>query len=221
MRIDKNESIAGQRILRIRDYLRRVGPPRMFRKGNVVEYFNVSDRKAAEILRELKVHGLIERAQGRDGQHGFYELTMRGNALTSANAIPPITRAKAEQLLSDFLKRVAEVNRREELTHRIAEVRVFGSYLNKKAKDLGDIDLAIDMRVREIPGRDLIEYSQKRALHAVQSGRRFRTGLEMMFYGEIEVRRLLRARSPYISIHPLTDIKVTGSKSRLIYKAKS
>jgi hypothetical protein len=41
-----------------------------------------------------------------------------------------------------------------------------------------------------------------------------------MFYGEIEVRQILKARSPYISMHPMSDIEATGAKARLIYRFK-
>jgi hypothetical protein len=138
MRIDRTERVAGQPILRVREYLRRSRRPIVVTKDGVARWFKVSDRKAAEILRELKARSWVERLEGKFGRQGYYELTMKGNAFTAASAIPPMTRDKAERLLADFLKRVEGVNARDELTHYVHEVHVFGSYLKKKAKDLGD-----------------------------------------------------------------------------------
>src|SRR5262245_9388270 len=144
MRIDKNERIAGQAILRVRDYLRHFtgDPDHLFGKGHVADYFKVSERKAAQIIRELKARGWIEPAKGKYGKEGYCSITIEGNAFTAARAVPPINRAKAERLLAEFLKRVGEVNKREELSHYVREAWLFGSLLNKRAKDYGDIDIA-------------------------------------------------------------------------------
>ena len=55
---------------------------------------------------------------------------MRSNARRAARFVPRINRAKAEQLLADFLQSVEEVNAHPDLLHWVTEVRVFGSYLN-------------------------------------------------------------------------------------------
>ena len=77
-----------------------------------------------------------------------------GVRLTTALALPPITREKADIILEEFLKRVVLVNARDELTHYVASVGVFGSYNKKSAKDLADIDICLDLRERKIAGRD-------------------------------------------------------------------
>jgi len=82
---------------------------------------------------------------------------------------------------------------------------------------LGDIDLAVELRFRNIPGRDPIKYNEERA---DQSGKRFRSWFEMAAYGESEVRRLLKQRSAYISLHPLSDIAATGSESKVLFVAE-
>src|SRR5262249_23475104 len=68
-------------------------------------------------------------------------------------------------------------------------------------------------------------YCKKRSKHtfhplAMASGRRFKLYVEMLGYSEMEVRRILKAHSPYISLHDMRDIRATGAQARLIYEAK-
>jgi predicted nucleotidyltransferase len=139
---------------------------------------------------------------------------MAGNAIRMAKAIKPMSRSDGEQLMKQFMQRVEEVNARDELTHIVQEAHVFGSYLNPDAKDLGDLDLAVKLRFRDIPGRDVMKYSEERAN---QSGRTFRNHLEFLFYGETEARRILKGGSRYISMHSVEDLAQAGGRSRLLY----
>lgn len=209
MRIDKTELIAGQPILRVRDFLRSIGD-NGFTDLEIAHRFKVSQGGAAEILRELRARSWIEPRDGHEP--GWYEVSMRGRALAAARAVAPISRMAAELLMKRFLERVSDVNGRDELTHHVTEVRVFGSYLSS-FEDLGDVEL----RFRNIPGRDPIKYNEERA---EQSGKRFRSWLDMVAYGESEVHRLLKQRSPYISLHPLSDIAATGSESKVVFVAE-
>ena len=133
MRIDRNDRIAGLPILRIRNFLRMVRQPNWggwFNKQDLVSYLKVSERKALEIIRELRARRWIE-----PGKHKWiikergFELTMEGDAFTIAHAMPPISRAKGEHLLGEFLKRVEAANQRDELSHYVREAWVFGSFL--------------------------------------------------------------------------------------------
>lgn len=213
MRIDKEERIAGRPIREVRDYLREVGEDFATQSG-IARWFKISEQAAGELLRAMCARQWLE-LEEKFADRGYYRLTMPGRALAGARLVPRLSRAKADQLLGEFLKRVAEVNSRNELAYFVREVHIFGSYLNPKAADLGDLDLAIDLPFRALPGRDLYEYSMKRA---DESGRRFGTWIRRLEYAENEVRRILRARSPYISLHPLSDIEATKSPSKLLFR---
>jgi predicted nucleotidyltransferase len=216
MRIDKNEMIAGLPILKVRDWLRKVRRPYGFEVEHIAAYFNFSERKAGELMRELKQRGLIELMDGKPGEQGYHHVTMAGNALAMARAMPPITRAKAEQLLTGFLSRVVQVNSRDEFAYYVHEARVFGSYLDETAKDFGDVDIAVDVSQRKIEGRDIVRYSEARAR---QSGRHFGSWLDMLAYAEIEVWRILKARKAYLSLHTFRDIDATGARNKVVYRA--
>ena len=98
-------------------------------------------------------------------------------------------------MVKDLLNRVCEINSRDELVFRVKRVRAFGSYASD-APEVGDIDLAVEWEER-YPDKDIIEQLLSRA---EASGKRLGTYMDRLSYGEVEVERLLKGRSPYISI---------------------
>ena len=99
----------------------------------------------------------------------------------AARSVQRLNRAKADKLLSDFLRSVEEVNTRPDLLHWVTEVRVFGSYLTN-SDDLGEIDLAIKKEQRPARGS-------------------FRDA-----YPERLVALLLKGGSRYISLHGVAEL---------------
>jgi hypothetical protein len=65
-------------------------------------------------------------------KHGVDEIRYcvdyEGMRLIGTRFVKRISRRQAESLIEAFLVRVRQVNGRDELTHRVTEVRVFGSY---------------------------------------------------------------------------------------------
>jgi len=212
MRIDRNDKIAGLNILKVREAIRKQAR-RPFDANDLSRALEVPKKKAAAVIEELRAREWLEPAR-EEGRPGEFQTTIAGNAFTTAHAIKPIPRSKADKLLEMFLKRVEELNARDEFTHRVQQVAVFGSY-NGNSLEVGDIDLGIDIRQRQIAGRDIVVYSQQRA---IDSGRTFRSYIEMLFYAEQKCWRFLKARSPYISLHPINDIEKIGAQARVIFK---
>jgi hypothetical protein len=95
-----------------------------------------------------------------------------------------------------------------------SEVRVFGSYL-EDVHDLGDIDLAVELRPRQVDGADWIDLCLARA---EQSGRRFSNYLQRLHYSQKEVLMILKAKSPYISIHDLKQLGIIKARAQVIFK---
>jgi predicted nucleotidyltransferase len=112
-----------------------------------------------------------------------------------ARFVKRITREKADVMVKQMLERVTEINSRDELVFRVKRVRAFGSYAGD-APEVGDIDLAVEWEER-YPDRDVIELLLARA---DASGKSLNTYMARLNYGEVEVDRLLKGRSPYISI---------------------
>src|SRR5258705_10432260 len=188
MKVDRNEAIAGVRLMKIRDFLRSYRDG--FYPGGVAEYFRVEGQREKEIETALLQAGYI----AYDEAEKAFTLTELGMQLSNAVFTARISRGRAEELVRNFLERVEAVNLRDELTHRVASVRVFGSYLSD-AVDLGDLDLALALEPRR-PSH--VEESLERAR---KSGKSTRNYIEQLFYGQREVKRLLKERQPHISIH--------------------
>lgn len=128
-------------MIRVRDFLRRNEDG--FDRGAISDFFHVEELQAVEIEKALVSAGYIK----FDGRKQVNVLTASGIQLTNATFAKRISRKKAEELVQAVLERADAINLRDELTHRVASVRVFGSYLSDAA-DLGDIDLAVAFEPR-------------------------------------------------------------------------
>jgi hypothetical protein len=109
---------------------------------------------------------------------------------------------------------VVDINANEDLTHRVVELRVFGSYLTD-AEDLGDLDIAYALEFR-YPGKEAVQLSLMRAR---ASGRQL-SYLQQLMFGQHEVVRLLRARKARISLHPMDELKELGIAGVAVFPAR-
>jgi hypothetical protein len=195
MRVSKNDTLAGLPLIKIRDLLRP------FRRGaisteDVERELGLPNTQAEDVLQAMVGAGFIEPdSETASGSNPYFAVTTLGSRLCVARFVKRITRAKADVLVSQMLARVTEINERDELVFRVKRVRAFGSYATD-APEVCDIDLAVDWERRH-PDRDIIEQLLARA---DASGKSLNTYMARLNYGEVEVDRLLKGRSPYISI---------------------
>ena len=155
------------------------------------------------------------------GRRLFYKHGPHAARLIDALLLKRIPRAKADRLVADLIERAKAVNARPELFVGVATLRAFGSYITD-APDLGDIDIAVDL-VRKEQGpkgspRETIEWNRARAR---ASGRQSMSFVEEICYGDIEVRKLLKARVAYVSLHDGGELARLGVESRVLFEAKS
>jgi hypothetical protein len=156
---------------------------------------------------------LSESASERFGEDR-YEITSLGARLCATRFLKPITRSRAEQLVAELLKRVRDVNDRDDLQYRVKQVIAFGSYIAATV-DVADIDLVIDLERKEPPpGMDVAKWHLE---YAVASGRRFGSYLDMLGCSEVEVRRLLKARSPYLAFHDMDELQTLNTQTRVLF----
>ena len=213
MRLDRAELIAGQPVKRVRDLLRKMDIW-SWHAEKIAAYFGVAVEDAAPLIAELCSRELLVSAAG----DGYYKLGSAGSRFVCANLLKPLTRARADQMVAEFLQRVEAVNTNDELAYRVAEVRVFGSYLDKRKDLLGDVDLAVKL----VPHGNLTEQeaSQRGRDRADAAGRRFGTYLQYLMYGREEVLRALKARKPHLSIHSMEDLEDLETAFRVLFKAR-
>jgi predicted nucleotidyltransferase len=204
MQVGKKDTLGGVRLIKVRDFLRL--HDESFPAEAIGEFFKVSAGRKQEIEQALLSAGY---SAPHKSDKTRYEVTPLGRQLCNAKFVSRISRGQAEVLVQSFLARVANINERDELTHRVTGVRVFGSYLADKA-DLGDVDLAIAIEPRR---ESHVEESIERA---EQSGKTIRNFLDRITFGQTEVKKLLKDGSPYLSIHDFDEVDKLGTPYKVL-----
>jgi hypothetical protein len=240
MQVDWNEQIAGLRIISVRNVLRKLrSKPFCALSLSRIACLSVADTE--HLIHELSVRGWIEPDLGstepddwtdttgvdksatidenmngdiddreRVGQR--FVITDEGIRLTTKKVIRRVLRGKAESLLNGVVIRATDINERSDLTHYVKELRVFGSYLGDSS-DLGDVDIAASIILRGgVSGGALIAYAKA-------SGKYFRNFVEELTYGYTQVRRILKNRSPIISLHDISDLEALECDSTTVFSA--
>ena len=210
---DPNDKISGQPIKRVRDFLWRLGN-NVWSKDAIANFFNLAPAAADNFVDEMLVAKILEPDHDRLCTEVYYGCGEAGPRLRNARFSSPIRRARADSMLKDFLTRVSNVNRDKDLLYTVGEVRVFGSYI-EPCDELGDLDIAIELRLKQKDGVDCGDQLIQRAR---QSGRRFQNLLERVAYAQREVVLILKARNTYLSIHSMEDLKRIGAGSRILFK---
>src|SRR6202043_3447412 len=130
-------TIAGVRLVKVRDFLRWTGDCSV-QLVAIKERFGCDEATAEQIEKALIEAGYLEEDPNEKEPGKGYVVSALGRQLRNAKFVRRISRREADALVAGLLERVKLVNERDELTHSVTEVRVFGSYLSDKA-DLGDV----------------------------------------------------------------------------------
>ena len=184
---------------------------------NAAYWLKLSEATTAKRLRALVKAGFLEKKKpGRSPAR--YTPTRLGTSLIAAKLLKRISRAKADELVGQLLARVREINANDELVYFIEEVQVFGSYLSD-TDDLGDVDIAVKQRYRSgNHGPNWVEASHARA-EKVGDKRSCSDFGRSLYFGEIEVKSLLRRVSPQISVTDTDTVQRIGAENRAIFRA--
>jgi hypothetical protein len=88
LRLDKNATIAGQPIKRVRELLRRMGSAHWSHR-EIADFFHIDDLKAHALIDELAVRGFLQESERCPGNSNrFYECGPQGSRL-SARLLKP------------------------------------------------------------------------------------------------------------------------------------
>jgi len=131
--------------------------------------------------------------------------TTKGSALAQASFSRPITRGTAERLLAGVIDRAEKFNADGSHVIDIAELVVFGSYLDPDMQHLGDLDLGVTFRNRVPDTTATVDRSKILLDYAKASGHRFHDSFGRLSWAEDEALQILRNRSAAIN---LTDENV-------------
>lgn len=170
-----------------------------------------SRKEAARFHDQLARLGFIETTRGDKRQ---WQTTAKGSALCMASAAPPITRARAEQMLQGLLDRVQQIIRDPQYLLRVTRLAVFGSYLSD-ATLLGDLDVLIELTRRIADADEHMRRSHEYSSEAARAGRRFSDHPDFLVWPETEIKQILRARQR-ISLHDWSQVDVLLSSGAVI-----
>lgn len=211
MRLTKADVVVGMPATDARELMRRFGSPRP--ESEISVYVETGERSDTEIARALQEAGYLEvKYDDIDGET-WWQTTTKGNALSQAGFGRPITRGTAQRHLDEVIERARAFN--ADATHLtiVAELVVFGSFLDPDIDKLGDLDLAVSFRSR-LPNSD--ERIEVLLDYATTSGRGFRTIVDRLFWPEQEAILALRNRSAVINI-TTEDVRKLTDRYEVVY----
>ena len=213
MKLDSNDLICGIKAKLIRDFFAKheqIQDP----KGPYATDFTVlglSTKKDIRLfIEKLENEGYYAK-KTTPNKDIYWGRENKALGITNVKFIKRISRAKADKILNDLMERIKELKEDSYYISYVTEARVFGSYLDDKAEDLGDIDIQIDLGLK--PGythdqSDKIgwERSEHKNLNFL---------MHICYANETEPKRFLKNRNRYLSFNG--DSK-EEHKHRVIYK---
>ncbi len=199
MRIKTNDIIAGLPALTIRKFLQNNQIHDSIPLEAIEKELEVSPTAAQQIFQDLCELGYII-PTNETGQEVRWHVTTKGNGLAGASARKPITRKTAERIVKQFLERVEHINQSSEYAYRVRQVIIFGSYVSD-SPDLGDVDFAITLEPKYSDQDKQRAIENERREKASEAGKNFKDFFEQLIWPQEEVRRILKNRSPSISLH--------------------
>ena len=214
MKLNSNDLICGIKAKLIRDF---------FAKNEQIQvkrsYGYATDFTALGLSTQKDIRLFIEKLEN-EGYYAkktahnkdiYWERENKALSITNVKFIKRISRAKADKILNDFIERIKQLKEDTYYISCVTEARVFGSYLDDKAEDLGDIDIQIDLGLK--PG---YTHEQANKIGWKRSGHKNLNYLMHICYAnETEPKRFLKNRNRYLSFNG--DSKKTH-KYKIIYK---
>lgn len=185
---------------------------------SIISYWVSDNRPDAAVARSLAAEGFLAvHEEDVDGE-AWWETTTKGNALAQASFGRPITRKTAERHLAETVERARVYNADPNHLLDIAELVVFGSYLDPSVTSLGDLDLAVTFADRLDDGSlGPDEQTEIVLRYAHASGRRFASFIDRLFWPRREAVLQLRNRSTVINI-TAEDVRTLTDRWQVIYR---
>ena len=119
MHIDSKDTIAQVSILKVRKLLQHE-TENDWTTIIASQILQIGKEETINLIKELNRLGYVEKADFQFGEQ-YWKNTIRGNALAFASTALPISRKTADRLLTEFLRRVDEVNNDSYFLYNIVE----------------------------------------------------------------------------------------------------
>lgn len=131
---------------------------------------------AGALLGEAYLRGLIDIVddEGRHTDDGGFGLTRSGLAIAAATARKRTKKESAKTVLDRVLSKAEDLSRDKDTPIKISKIWVFGSYIDPRRKDVGDLDVVIETEFTGIHGtadfRNRLAYVRERYPDLLPSG---------------------------------------------------
>jgi len=216
MRINGNDEYCGITLLILRMLLKKSRDD-LLSAFFVQEALSISSEQAVTLIKSLLKDNYIEEYSLIDGVQ-YFTNTSKGNALSMASAAQPLKRETANRKISEFLKRVEEVNTNSHYLYSVEEVSLFGSLLSK-VECVSDIDIAVRLAHKIEDPKERREADNRRCMEAMDRGRVFSNFVDGLLWSRTEVLLFLKSRSRGLSLHDTEEDDILKqTKSRIIYQ---
>lgn len=225
MNLNPKETMFGLPILKVRDVLSQALKERLWadsRKkviGEVAQILRQPTVAAQELVNQLTEENYIVWVKKKFPDGCQYKLTAteKGRRFGIVKATAPLTRAKADKMLSDLIKRAKSINENPEFVFFVERIEVFGSYLTDKEL-LGDLDVGVKLD-RRYNGELFTEHNQHRIEMAKSGGRSFNNSTDQLNWPYLEVMLMLKTRKRGLSIHDINEDEVFNvTETKLVYQ---
>lgn len=203
MRIDPKDRIVGYPALTIRDLLKK----RVFDVGVVEKVLKVDAAEAQRVMNELEKENLVCDLRAADPKRpGAVETTPPGTRLGLASDRAPINRQKAEQIVTEVLRRTEQVNDGDMFLYEIWEIVVYGSYVTG-ADELNDIDLIVKTRIKGKFEKNYADVLRTRLAMAKALGIKISRQIDWKNQPRLGALNYIAQVSPYVSLAPENAIE--------------
>jgi predicted nucleotidyltransferase len=210
VRLNKNDVVCGLPAADARKVMRLFGAPK---PANLLREWA---EDVDSLAQALEMEGLFQRHFAAKDGEAWWETTIKGNALAQASFRRPISRATAEGHLKSVIERAKAYNADKKYIYEIVQIVVFGSFLDRDASQLGDLDLAIVTRERPATKASSGDLSKRSLDYADASGRQLDSFFDRLGWAEREVVQILRNRTAAISI-TRNDVSTFTDRWQIVY----
>lgn len=115
------------------------------------------------------------------------------------------------------MKRVKQINISEEYLYKVTKVWLFGSYLRPDVTELNDIDIGIELTSKYSDPTIRIKKDLEYSAMAMQNGQRLSSLINKLSFPQEEIKKILRNKSQYISLHTTSDQVLKHTETLQIY----
>lgn len=217
MNITKGELIAGFSAVKMRDFFRKT------RGGSIgidftSHHLAIGRSRSKKLLAVLESEGYLKSTEEktRGKSKTWWTPTAKGIELINASAARPLTRATADRLIEELLKRVKEINTSKEFLYSVVKVILFGSYLDGNKERISDVDVAVFVVPKDT---DLNNHSANCRKQSDKEAPYYAGFFERQFFSYTKTLKYLKNRSRGLSVHDVSGgLLRSDIKTKTIYE---